>query len=80
MEPMEHKSNNGEEENSSEEKTYWQRAPRFKKHPTVKEFEKAHDQACDIVQDAINVEERKLAETAKDPWTKRCLERSDKKT
>ena len=56
------------------------KSPRFKKHPTVKEFEKAHDQACDIVQDAINMEERKLEETAKDPWTKRCLERSDKKT
>ena len=54
--------------------------PCFKTNPTGEEFLFVRDQACDIVQDAINMEERKLAETAKDPWTKRCLERSDKKT
>ena len=55
------------------------KSPRFKKHPTVKEFEKAHDQACDIVQDAINNGERKLEQVANDPRTKRCLQRSHKK-
>ena len=47
--------------------------PCFKTHPTVEEFQIAHDQACDIVQDAINNGERKLEQVAKDPRTKRCL-------
>ena len=56
------------------------KSPCFKTHPTVEEFQTAHDQAQDIVQDTINIEEQKLEEAAKDPRTKRCLQRSHKKT
>ena len=49
------------------------RSPRFKTNTTVEEFLFAHDQACDIVQDAINNEVEKLEMAAKDPRTKRCL-------
>ena len=41
------------------------KSPSFKTHPTVEEFQIAHDQACDIVQDAINIEERKLGGSSK---------------
>ena len=39
----------------------------------------AHDQACGIVQDAINNKEQKFEKAAKDPRTKRCLQRSHKR-
>ena len=41
------------------------KSPSFKTHPTVEEFQIAHDQACDIVQDAINIEEQKLGRSSK---------------
>ena len=45
----------------------------------MEEFLFAHDQACDIVQDAINNKEQKLEMAAKDPRTKHCLQRSHKR-